>query len=137
MEAQFVDTNIFLRHLTNDHSEKARACFELFKKAAQDEVSLVTADWVIAEIVYVMSGKKTYNLPPEEIKNRLKPILTIRSIKLDNKEVVMRTLDLYSQYQIDYPDCLGIAYLERQQLKEIYSYDQHFDQVEQVTRLEP
>ncbi|MCB0171893.1 MAG: PIN domain-containing protein [Anaerolineae bacterium] len=137
MEAQFVDTNIFLRHLTNDHPEKAKACFELFKKAARDEVSLVTADWVIAEIIYVMSGKKTYNLPPEEIKNRLKPILAVRGIKLDNKDVVMRALDLYSQYKIDYPDCLGIAFLEYQQLKEIYSYDQDFDRVETITRLEP
>ncbi|MCB0167498.1 MAG: PIN domain-containing protein [Anaerolineae bacterium] len=137
MAAQFVDTNIFLRHLTNDHPEKAKACFELFKKAARDEVSLVTADWVIAEVVYVMSSKTVYNLPPMEIKNRLRPILAIRGLKVENKDVVLYALDLFARLGIDFEDCLSVAHIERRRIQTIYSYDQHFDQVETITRLEP
>ena len=137
MATQFVDTNIFLRHLTNDHPEKAKACFELFKKAARDEVLLVTADWVIAEVVYVMSSKITYNLPPVEIKHRLRPILAIRGLKLDNKIVVMYALDLFARLDIDFEDCLSVATMESQNVKELYSYDHHFDRIETITRLEP
>ncbi|MCB0169339.1 MAG: PIN domain-containing protein [Anaerolineae bacterium] len=137
MEAQFVDTNIFLRHLTNDHPEKAKACFELFKKAARDEVSLVTSDWVIAEVIYMMSSKVVYNLPPLEIKHRLRPILAIRALKIENKDVVMHALDLFARLGIDFEDCLTIAQMERLQLKELFSYDHDFDRVEQITRLEP
>jgi predicted nucleic acid-binding protein len=30
---QFVDTNIFIRHLPRDDPDKAQACFELFQRA--------------------------------------------------------------------------------------------------------
>jgi predicted nucleic acid-binding protein len=38
---------------------------------------------------------------------------------------------------MDFEDCLSVAHMERQHLKEIYSYDQDFDRVEQVRRVEP
>ena len=36
----FVDTNIFLRYLTKDDPDKAQACFELFKRAEANQVTL-------------------------------------------------------------------------------------------------
>lgn len=137
MEVQFVDTNIFLRHLTNDDPQKAEACFELFKKAARDEVALVTADWVIAEVVYLLSSKTVYNLSSEEVKTRLFPLLSLRGLKIPNQKIHLRALDLYGTLQIDYEDCLSVAYMAQQGLEDIYSYDRHFDRVEQVKRLEP
>ncbi len=32
---RFVDTNIFIRYLTNDDPRKAQACFDLFQRAKQ------------------------------------------------------------------------------------------------------
>jgi len=34
----------------------------------------------------------------------------------------MRALDLFAIYRMDFEDCLSVAHMERQQLKEIYSY---------------
>lgn len=137
MKQQFVDTNIFLRHLTNDDPEKAPACFELFKLAQQDKIKLTTSESVIAEIVYMLSSKNVYNLPRQEIKKRLVPILSIRSLKLEHRETMLKALDLYEVYKLDFEDCLSIAHMERQQLHEIYSYDRDFDRVGEVKRLEP
>ena len=39
--------------------------------------------------------------------------------------------------KMDFENCLALAHMERQQLKEIYSYDQDFDQVAHVERVEP
>lgn len=49
----------------------------------------------------------------------------------------MRALDLFAIYRMDFEDCLSVAHMERQQLKEIYSYDQDFEQVKGVKRVEP
>lgn len=38
---------------------------------------------------------------------------------------------------IDFEDCLSITHMERQRVKEIYSYDGDFDQVPHLTRKEP
>ena len=110
MEVQFVDTNIFLRHLTNDDPQKAEACFELFKKAARDEVALVTADWVIAEVVYLLSSKAVYNLSPEEVKTRLYPLLSLSGLKIPNQKIHLRALDLYGILKIDYEE-IGRAHV--------------------------
>lgn len=55
---QFIDANVFIRHLTRDDPEKAQACFELFQKAGQREITLTTSESVIAEVVYVLSSKQ-------------------------------------------------------------------------------
>ena len=69
---QFVDTNIFLRHLTNDDPIKAKACFALFQRAQQKKIAITTSESVIAEVVYVLSSsKQVYKLNPEEIRARL------------------------------------------------------------------
>jgi predicted nucleic acid-binding protein len=47
----FVDTNVFLRFLTNDVPEQAAAVEGLFRRAAAGEVRLVTNTTVVAEIV--------------------------------------------------------------------------------------
>jgi uncharacterized protein len=137
VKAQFVDTNIFLRHLTKDDPEKAPACCELFRLAQQDKIKLTTSESVIAEVVYVLSSKNTYNLSNEEIKKRLVPILSLRSLKLEHRETLLKALDLYGVYKLDFEDCLCVAHMERQQLQEIYSYDQDFDRKENVKRVEP
>lgn len=49
----FVDTNIFVRYLTKDDPAKAQACYELFKQAAANQITLTTTEAVIAEIVYL------------------------------------------------------------------------------------
>src|SRR5687768_15112891 len=102
MKLQFVDTNIFLRHLTKDDPEKALACFELFRLAQQDKIQLTTSESIIAEVVYVLSSKNIYDLPHVEIKKRLVPILSIRCLKLEHRETLLRALDLYEMYKLDF-----------------------------------
>lgn len=134
---QFVDTNIFLRHLTKDDPVKAQACFELFQKAQRKEVVLTTSESVIAEVVYVLSSKQIYKLPREEVRKLLYPILSLRGLKLPRRKIFFRALDLYAFYSLNFEDALTIAQMERQKIKELYSYDEEFDDVASVKRLEP
>ena len=137
MTTQFVDTNIFLRYLTKDDPQKAPACLALFQKAQQNRVRLTTSECVIAETVYLLSSKKVYSLQPQEVKERLAPLLHLRALRIEHKETLITALDLYGAYHIDFEDCLSVAHMERQQLTEIYSYDQDFDQVKHIQRCEP
>jgi predicted nucleic acid-binding protein len=134
---QFIDANVFIRHLTRDDPEKARACFELFRKAQQREITLTTSESVIAEVVYVLSSKQLYNLPREEIRKLLYPLLSLPGLKLTHRKTYLRALDLYATYPLDFEDALTLAQMERQKISELYSYDRDFDQAAGITRLEP
>jgi len=134
---QFVDTNIFLRFLTRDDPEKARACLDLFRRAARGEVTLFTTETIIAEIVYVLSSPRLYNLSREEIRQRLLPLLTLSGLRMPNRAVVLRALELYEDQPVDFEDALAVAHMEQQGIEDILSYDRDFDRFPQISRVEP
>jgi len=134
---QFVDTNIFLRYLTRDDPEKARACLELFQRAARGEVALFTTETIVAEIVYVLSSPRLYNLTREDIRQRLMPLLTLSGLRMPNRWVALRAMELYESEPVDFEDALAVAHMEQQDIETIISYDRDFDRFPQIIRREP
>jgi predicted nucleic acid-binding protein len=136
---EFVDTNIFIRFLTGDEPAKAQRCKELFERANRGEVELTTSESVIAEIVFILSSKRLYNLSRSDIRARLYPIISIQGLKLAHRRMYLRALDIYEQNNLDFEDALTVAQMERQEVIDLYSYDQDFDKVDgtNITRLEP
>jgi len=137
VSTQFVDTNIFLRYLTEKDTDKHRACYALFKRAEGNQVSLTTSESVIAEVVFVLSSRKHYNVSRPQIQRALARLLILPGLKITHQATFLRALDLYVTHPIDFEDCLSVAHMERQQLRKIYSYDQDFDRFARIKRLEP
>jgi predicted nucleic acid-binding protein len=135
--AQFVDTNIFLRFLTRDDPQKAEACFRLLEKAKNSEVSLATSESVIAEIVFVLSSPRVYNLERADVRSRLYPLIALEGLKIPDRRKYLRALDLYAEHAVDFEDALTVAEMERSDIEELYSYDRDFDVFDNITRLEP
>jgi uncharacterized protein len=133
----FIDTNIFIRYVTKDDPAKAQACFALFKRARDNQAALTTTEAVITEVVYVLSSKKTYGLARDEIRARLNPLLSVQGLRLPQRSTYLRALDLYTIYPIDFEDALIVAQMGRQAIRDLYSYDQRFDQVLGIARHEP
>jgi predicted nucleic acid-binding protein len=134
---QFIDTNIFIRHLTGDDPKKARSCFELFQKAQRNEVDLTTSESVIAEVVFVLSSKQLYNLPRDQIRALLYPLITLPGLKLPQRKIYLRALDLYAKHALDFEDTLSLAHMEHRKITDVVSYDRGFDKVHDVQRIEP
>ena len=103
---QFIDANIFIRYLTKDDPVKAAACYRLFEQAKNNQVDLTTSDAVIAEVVFVLSSKKLYNLSPQNVRIRLYPVLSLPGLKLPHRKQLLRALDLYSSNQYRLCGCL-------------------------------
>ena len=135
---RFLDANIFLRYLTRDDEAKAEACFRLFQRLKSGEERATTSEVIIAEVAYVLAARALYNLRPDEISARLRPLLAVRGLRVAHKRSCLQALDLYASYPfLDFEDALAVAEMERQGLKIILSYDRDFDRLEQVTREEP
>ncbi len=134
---QFIDANIFLRFLTRDDVIKAERVKTLLERAEQGEVELITSESVICELVFVLSSRKLYNLNRERVRTLLLPIVSLRGLKLPNRAVFLRALDLYAGTSMDFVDALAVAHMEARKVTEVYSYDEHFDGISGVRRLEP
>ena len=136
---RFLDTNVILRYLTRDDEAKAEACYQLFQRVGRGEDELFTCEAIVTEVVYVLSSRRApYRLNHEEIRARLLPILTLPGLKLPQKRVYINALDLYaSSPHLDFEDALAVAHMEQQGITEIVSYDQDFDLVSGLRRIEP
>lgn len=137
MTARFIDANIILRHLLDDDPQRSRACFALIQAIEAGEVAAWTSDLVIAEVVFVLSNKKTYDLPREAIRERVLPLINLPGLKLAHKRLYNRVFDLYTSLPIDYVDAYHAALLEGRKEQELYSYDADFDRIPGVVRFEP
>jgi predicted nucleic acid-binding protein len=133
----FVDTNVFIRLLSQDDLAKARASFALLQQAERGEVALFTSEVIVAEVVYVLASKATYNLPPADIVRLLRPILENPGLRIEHKRSVLRALDLFESARLDFEDCLTVEQVRRQKLAGLYSYDRGFDRVPGLVRREP
>ena len=133
----FLDSNVLLRHLTNDDPVAGQACFEIIQAIEQGELSAWTSDLVIAEVVFVLSNKNTYNLDRETIRDLLLPLIELPRLKLPHKRLYRRVFELYTTLPLDYIDAYHVTLMERRGTRSVLSYDRHFDQVPGIDRLEP
>lgn len=134
---QFIDANVFLRFLTRDDPVKAERVKTLLERAQRGEVALFTSESVIAELVFVLASPKLYKLSRDQVRTLLLPIVSLKGLNLPGRKAVLQALDLYAASSLDFVDALAAAQMESHQITEIYSYDEHFDLVEGIKRLEP
>jgi len=132
---KFVDTNIFIRYLTNDVPNKADKCEEIFRKAVNREEDLYTTDMVIAEIVWVLESY--YELPKMEVQEKVEKILNTPNLICPNKDLILTALALYTEKNIDFIDAYNAFILRKDGIRDVYSYDKHYDRISWLTRIAP
>jgi uncharacterized protein len=136
MKPRFVDTNFFIRYFTDDDSEKADRVEALLTEAADGRICLITADLVLAEVVWVLES--AYALKPMEIAPMIRAILATPGLEVTNKALVARALDHYQDLNVDFIDGYIAALMEKLGITEIYSFDRkHLARINGLKRIEP
>lgn len=139
METLFVDTNIFIRYLTQDEPRMAEAARVLLKRVEAGELSVVISESIVVEAVQVLSSKNLYNQTRQKVASDLTTILSLPKLKLADKRVCLRALVLWANASasIDFVDALSVAQMEQQKITTIASFDADFDRFQQIRRQEP
>lgn len=136
MKTCFIDTNLFIRYLTNDDTQKADAVEALLEDASLGKIKLTTAELVIAEVVWVLES--AYGLKNVAVAPMISAILATPGLHVTNKAIIAKALPLYSELNIDFVDAYIAALMEKLDISEIYSFDKkHISRVGKIKRLEP
>ena len=136
MAELFVDTNVFLRFLTNDDPAKARRAELLFRDAIRGKKTLITSLLVIAEIIWTLES--FYNLDKPEIASKVEKILNTPNLQCPEASLILTALDLYAHRNIDFVDAYHAVYLKEEGHTQILTYDRkHFARVPWLEVLEP
>lgn len=129
-EAVFVDTNIFLRYLTNDNPI-ADKIDKYFKQAVKGEIKLTTSELVIAEIIWVLESY--YEFPKDKIVEMASKIINTKGIAVINSDMLLAALDIYAEKNIDFIDAFNISLMKKMNLINILTLDKkHFSRISEL-----
>ena len=129
-----IDANIFLEvELGQKKGEHAR---KLLKRFENGELSGYISDFHIDAIVIVMEN---YDKTGKEIAIFLSSLLkygglSIIEISLSSK---INTTKIMDMYDLDFDDALICQCMKERNLKELISYDTHFDKIDFIDRITP
>ena len=137
MDPAFVDTNVFIRFLTQDDPDKAARAKSLFDRVESGELTIVISESIVVEIIQVLSSRVLYNLPRAKVAADVSTILSLPKLKLPSKRVCIRALELWANVNVDFVDALTVAQMERQKIATIASFDEDFDRFPQIQREAP
>jgi len=136
LDRYFIDTNLFLRYLTNDVPEKADRVEALFQSAESNEIKLVTNALVIAEIVWTLSS--FYKLSKPDVRDRVLGILNLKGLDIPEADLLLQSTIDFADKNVDFIDAYNQAWATQQQVNGIYTYDRkHFSRFDGITIFEP
>jgi len=128
-----VDTNFFIRILTNDDPAQTQAALSIFRKAVNGEITLVINDLLIAEIIWVLES--SYQLNADDIRQKMLMVLNTPGLKVDPADLSSRVqaLNLYAEKNIDYIDAYIVTWMKTHDIAIIYTFDKkHFSRIDGI-----
>ena len=137
MTQPFIDTDVIIRFLTGDDPVKQAAASALFEQLEQGLLTISAPDTVIADAVYVLSSQRLYHLARNVVQELLSTLVHLSHFQVQNRQAVLRALELFGSTKLDFGDTLIIASMEQQHSHILYSYDADFDRFDGISRQEP
>lgn len=132
---RFVDTNIFLRFLTNDLPEQANQSAKLIQRLRDGQETVELSILAAAEIVWTL--ERFYRLRKSDVASKVSSILKLKGLKISDKKIFLEALSLYVEKNISFTDAYIATQMKRAGSIELYTFDKEFDRVEHVKRTEP
>jgi predicted nucleic acid-binding protein len=135
MSVQFLDTNIFLRHLLGDIPEQSRRASTYFSEIEEGTKKAHISDIVVLEIVFTL--ERAYKRTKFEIQSAVLPLLELPGILLPGKRKFREVFLLYVEKNISFADAYHAVTMQKLNLTEIVSFDRDFDKLPAINRIEP
>ncbi|HEY8623750.1 MAG TPA: PIN domain-containing protein [Casimicrobiaceae bacterium] len=131
----FVDTNVFLRHIRQDHLDHSPRATAYMTRIRRGELVVQTNVLVISEVVFTLQSFYRYSKPA--VANVLLPLINLPGLKIPAKPRLRRALALYALYNVSFVDAYLAALAQQRRLSELVSFDRNYDRILGVPRIEP
>lgn len=121
MKRYFIDTNYLMRLILKDISEQHKVVFELLRRATSGEIYIFTSTLVFFEIYWV--SKSNYSFDKNKCIEILSTALDLRALHIDEKDILINAVDLFSQTALDLEDCYNIYYSKQYPNSKFATFD--------------
>lgn len=118
-----IDTNILIYYLTGKPEKKHKECLMLIKKAEKGMINIEVTPVIFWEATWIL--EKFYKNSKQKIVHILDMFLRLDGIKCEGKNILIKSLNLWNQNNIDFADAYIIGLYKSHNISDIYSYDKH------------
>lgn len=132
----FLDTNVMLRQILNDHPDHSPRANALFHAIEQGQRAVRISDTVVFEIVFTL--EKRYHVSRSDVREAVQPLLDLAGIELPGKHLYRDVFRLWIDHRsLSFADCYHALFAQQIHLSTIISFDQALGRVPGLTRIEP
>lgn len=117
-----IDTNVLLSFLIDRDREQQGKASELLGRAADDEIEVVLHQFVIAELIYVLTN--TYATPKETVGQAVRDLLSLPGVVVRDAMPWTVVLELWPAEIGDFTDACLLAITEAGKVDRVATFDQ-------------
>ncbi len=134
MATSFLDTNVLVYHLTQNHPVQSPLATAILKRIEDGELVVRTSDFVVFETVFTL--QRVFKMSRQDIATHLLPILELPGIALPSLNRIRAVFDLFVESPAGFADCYHAVLMQRLGITEVFSFDRDFDKLPGIIRRE-
>ncbi len=132
----FLDTNVILRHVLDDHPDHSPRATALILALDRGDRSVHISATVVFEVVFTL--EKRYRRSRADILNTVLPIIELPSVLLPDKEICGEVFDRWlAEPSLSFADSYHLSLAKSLGLTEIISFDRKIEKDPAIRRVEP
>ena len=130
----FIDANIFLELALED--KRSGECEKFFIAIREKNLPSFTSDFVFYTCLIQIEGKRKSAKNMEDFAVFVDNIQSLDVVS-PSGQTIYDAFGIMKIHNLDFDDALVVAMMNQLGIKELVSFDRHFDKVKEIKRLEP
>jgi len=137
---KFLDANVFIyayyrpkKPLTEKEKQMKEYAKKIISNVSQGKENVMTTVVHISEVVNILK----HGMPQEQLTTIIRGLFMLDNVKIAGvtRDAYFAATELGEDLKIEANDALAVDVMRQNDLKEIYSFDEHFDSIEGITKL--
>jgi len=137
---RFLDANVFIyayykpkRQLTQEEKQLKEHAKRIISGVSQGKEEVMMSVVHVSEVVNILK----HGMPLDQLALIIRGLLMLDSVKITavTREAYFAAAELGDDLKLEANDALAVDIMRLNGIREVYSFDEDFDQVEGITRL--
>ena len=137
---RLLDANVFIyayyrakKQLTQKERQMKEHAKKIISSVSQGKEEVIMAVVHVSEVVNILK----HGMPPDQLTTIIRGLFMLDNVKTMGvtREAYFAATELGDDLKLEANDALAVDIMRLNGIKEIYSFDEDFDQIEGITRL--
>jgi predicted nucleic acid-binding protein len=137
---RFLDANVFIyayykpkKQLTEKEKQMKEYAKKIISNISQGKEDIMVTVVHISEMANILK----HGMPQDQLTAIISGLFMLNNVKIMSvtREAYFAAVQLGEDLKLEANDALAVDTMRLNEVKEIYSFDEHFDQIEDITRL--